>query len=76
MKRVPHAAALRVGTTHRHDYLHAYVRDLENVVDLQVVRGAGLHLGVDPLGGAGVHYWPEIAAWYKLDLTVDEQAWT
>jgi phosphoglucomutase len=70
VKRVTHAAALRVSTTHRHDYLHAYVRDLENVVDLQVVRGAGLHLGVDPLGGAGVHYWPEIAAWYKLDLTV------
>ncbi len=70
VKRVPHATALRASTTRRHDYLHTYVRDLENVVDLQVVRGAGLHLGVDPLGGAGVRYWPEIAAWYKLDLTV------
>jgi phosphoglucomutase len=70
VKRVPHATALRAATTHRHDYLHAYVRDLEHVVDMQAIRGAALHLGVDPLGGAGVHYWPEIAAWYKLDLTV------
>jgi phosphoglucomutase len=70
VKRVPHATALRAATTHRHDYLHAYVRELEHVVDMQAIRGAALHLGVDPLGGAGVHYWPEIAAWYKLDLTV------
>jgi phosphoglucomutase len=69
-KRMPHDKALRAGTTHRHDYLHAYVDDLANVLDMDAIRGAGLHLGVDPLGGAGVHYWPAIAERYKLDLTV------
>ncbi len=70
VKRIPHARALRAPTTHRHDYLNSYVSDLVNVVDTDAIRGAGLHLGVDPLGGAGVHYWPVIAERYKLDLTV------
>jgi phosphoglucomutase len=70
VKRIPHAAALRASTTHRHDYLNAYVNDLTNVLDMDAIRGAGLHLGVDPLGGAGVHYWPAIGERYKLDLTV------
>ncbi len=69
-QRIPYERALRAGTTHRHDYLRAYVDDLPNVVDMDAVRGAALHLGVDPLGGAGVHYWPAIADRYKLDLTV------
>jgi len=70
VKRLPHEQALRAATTHRHDYLNAYVNDLGNVIDLEVIRGAKLRLGVDPLGGAGVHYWPRIAEHHRLDLTV------
>lgn len=70
VKRIPYEKALRAATTHRHDYLNAYVRDLENIVDMEAIRGAGLRLGVDPLGGAGVHYWAPIAEHYHLDLTV------
>ena len=70
VKRMAHDQALRAATTQRHDYLGAYVNDLGNVVDLEVVRGAKLRLGVDPLGGAGIHYWARIAERYGLDLTV------
>jgi phosphoglucomutase len=70
VKRVPYEKALRAATTHRHDYLDNYVRDLGNVVDMDAIRGAGIRMGVDPLGGAGVHYWPAIAERYRLDLTV------
>ena len=70
VRRVPHERALRSATTRRHDYLSAYVNDLGNAVDLRVVRSAKLRLGVDPLGGAGVHYWSRIADRHKLDLTV------
>jgi phosphoglucomutase len=70
VKRIPYERALRAATTHRHDYLSAYVSDLGDVIDLEAIRGAGLRLGVDPLGGAGVHYWAPIAERYHLDLTV------
>lgn len=70
VKRIPHARALRAPTTHRHDYLNTYVRDLGNVIDLESIRSAGVRLGVDPLGGAGVNYWGAIADRYKIDLTV------
>ena len=70
VQRIPHERALRADTTHRHDYLSSYVSDLANVVDLDAVRAAGLRLGVDPLGGAGIHYWPRIAERYQLNLTV------
>ncbi|MDP3072264.1 MAG: hypothetical protein Q8N18_18380 [Opitutaceae bacterium] len=70
IKRVSHARALTAATTHRHDYLSAYVNDLGAVVDLDVIREAKLRLGVDPLGGAGVHYWARIAERHHLDLTV------
>jgi phosphoglucomutase len=73
VKRIPHAQALRAATTHRHDYLTAYVNDLGNVVDLDVIRGAKIHLGVDPLGGAGVHYWARIAERHSLNLTVVDE---
>ena len=62
--------ALRATTTHRHDFLNTYVGDLVNVVDMAVVRGAPIRLGVDPLGGAGVHYWGPIAERYNLNLSV------
>ncbi len=74
VKRIPHARALRAWTTHRHDYLNSYVNDLGNMIDINVIRRAKLHLGVDPLGGAGVHYWPRIAESYGLDLTVVNEA--
>jgi phosphoglucomutase len=74
VKRVAFEQALRAPTTHRHDYLAAYVDDLSSVLDLDVIRSAGLKLGVDPLGGAGVHYWGPIAERYKLNLTVVDDA--
>jgi len=64
----------RASTTHRHDYLDAYTRDLCNVIDLDAIRGAKISLGVDPLGGAGVHYWGPIAERYGLNLTVVNEA--
>src|SRR5436309_2215262 len=74
VKRVTLESALRASTTHRHNYLDAYVADLENVLDMQAIRSAGIKLGVDPLGGAGVHYWDAIADRYHLNLTVVNQA--
>ncbi|WEJ23841.1 phosphoglucomutase (alpha-D-glucose-1,6-bisphosphate-dependent) [Pseudomonas sp. SD17-1] len=70
VQRMGHAQALKASTTHRHDYLGSYVSDLVDVIDFDVIRGAGLRLGVDPLGGAGVRYWSAIAEHYKLDLDV------
>jgi phosphoglucomutase len=70
IKRTPYTQALRAGTTHRHDYLAAYVADLGSVIDMQAIRDAKIRMGVDPLGGAGVHYWARIAEHYHLDLTV------
>jgi phosphoglucomutase len=70
VKRVPFVKACTATTTNTHDYLGAYVADLGNVIDFDVIRGSGLKLAVDPLGGAGVHYWAPIAERYKLDLTV------
>ena len=70
VKRIPHAQALRAATTHRHDFLSAYVADLDKVIDMDAIRAAKLRMGVDPLGGAGVHYWRAIAERYRLDLTV------
>ena len=72
VRRVSLAAALRASTTHRHDYLGAYVEDLCNVVDMDAIRDAKLRMGVDPLGGAGVHYWARIAERYRVDLTIVE----
>jgi len=74
VKRLPLARALSAATTHRHDYLGAYVADLGNVVEMEVIRSARLRLGVDPMGGAGVHYWGRIAERYDLNLTVVNEA--
>ena len=70
VKRIVFNKALQASTTHRYDFLHKYVDELKNVVDIDAIRGAKIRMGVDPLGGAGVHYWPAIAEHYKLDLTV------
>jgi phosphoglucomutase len=74
VRRVPFAQARKASTTHEHDYLNTYVADLGNIVDFDIIRSAGVHMGVDPLGGAGVHYWAPIAERYKLDLTVVSEA--
>jgi phosphoglucomutase len=70
VSRMPHEQALRAPTTHRRDYLSGYIPDLGNVVDMEVIRDSKLKLGVDPLGGAGVHYWGRIAEHHGLNLTV------
>jgi phosphoglucomutase len=70
VKRMPFAQARKAATTRDHDYLNHYVADLANIIDFDAIRSAGIHMGVDPLGGAGVHYWKPIADRYKLDLTV------
>jgi phosphoglucomutase len=67
---MPLVQARKADTTHSHDYLNTYVADLGAVIDFDVIRQSGVHLGVDPLGGAGVHYWAPIAERYRIDLTV------
>jgi phosphoglucomutase len=70
VKRMTLAKAKAAATTHRHDYLNAYVQDLGNIIDLAAIRDADVRMAVDPLGGAGVHYWEPIAERFGLDLTV------
>ena len=74
LKRIPYEKARRAPTTHRHDYLNAYITDLASVIDMDAIRGAKISLGVDPLGGAGVHYWGPIGERYRLNLTVVNEA--
>jgi phosphoglucomutase len=68
--RVPFARAIKAATTHQEDLVLPYVQDLSNVVDMEAIRGAGLRLGVDPLGGAGQPYWEPINAVYKVHIVV------
>ena len=70
IRRVPFSRAIQVATTHQEDFVLPYVRDLENVVDMDAIRGAGLTLGVDPLGGAARPYWEPINSIYGLDIVV------
>jgi phosphoglucomutase len=70
VNRVAFAKARRAATTHVHDFVGSYVADLGAIIDMDAIRGARVHMGVDPLGGAGVHYWRRIAERYALDLTV------
>jgi phosphoglucomutase len=74
VRRVPLAQALKAPATHDYDYIESYVKDLDQVVDLQAIRSAGVRIGADPLGGAGVHYWPAIAERYGLALEVVNDA--
>jgi len=69
-KRVPFVAAIGSATTYEDDFIAPYVDDLRNVVDMEAIHAARLKLGVDPLGGAAVHYWEPINAAYKLDIAV------
>jgi phosphoglucomutase len=70
VQRISYGKALRASTTHQHDYMTAYVSDLGSVIDMKVIAKANISIGVDPLGGAGVHYWKPISERYGLDLTV------
>jgi phosphoglucomutase len=70
VRRISLDKALAASTTHQHDFVTAYVEDLHNVVDMDAIRTSGMTLGVDPLGGAGVHYWEPIAKRYGLNLKV------
>jgi phosphoglucomutase len=70
VQRVDFAQARRAATTHSYDFIGSYVGDLAQVIDMELIRGSKIRLGVDPLGGAGVHYWPRIAERYQLDLQV------
>ena len=70
VERVLFSHALHASTTHKYDYLHSYVADLENVVDMAAIRDSRITLGVDPLGGAGIDYWPRIAERYGISLTI------
>jgi phosphoglucomutase len=70
VKRVPFATALKAGTTHPEDFVIPYVNDLRSVIDMDAIRAAGLKLGVDPLGGAAVHYWGPINEIYGLNIEV------
>jgi phosphoglucomutase len=73
VKRVPFEKAFKAATTRQEDYILPYVHDLRNVIDMEIIREAGLVLGVDPLGGAAVHYWEPINRVYKLNITVVNQ---
>ena len=70
VKRTPFERAFRGPTTRQEDFMMPYVQDLRNVIDMEAIQSAGLALGVDPLGGAAVHYWEPINEVYKLNITV------
>jgi phosphoglucomutase len=70
VRRVPIETALRAATTHQEDFVAPYVDDLASVVDMEAIRAARLSIGVDPLGGAAVHYWEPINRKYGLDLHI------
>ncbi len=70
VKRVPYAKAIAAATTHQYDYITPYVDDLAAMVNMDVIRDSKIRIGVDPMGGAGVHYWGRIAERYKLNMTI------
>ena len=67
---MPYERARKAPTTHRHDYIRPYVADLGNVVDLALIKSSGVKIGIDPLGGAAVHYWQPIIEHYGINATV------
>jgi len=68
--RLPIEQARQATTTHRHNYIQAYIRDLKNIVDMNLIKAAGLRLGIDPLGGSGVAYWQPIIETYGLNIEI------
>jgi len=74
VSRIPYERAIHASNTHRHDYIDSYVSDLAGVVNMEAIRGAGVRIGVDPLGGAGVHYWGPITERYGIAVNVINDA--
>ncbi len=74
VRRMPFERARRAASTHLHDYIGPYVNDLASVVDMEAIRGAGVRIGIDPLGGAGVRYWDPIITRYGIAATVVNDA--
>ncbi|MDO8433876.1 MAG: phosphoglucomutase (alpha-D-glucose-1,6-bisphosphate-dependent) [Candidatus Binatus sp.] len=70
VNRIPYERAIKAATVHKHDFIGAYVADLANVVDMEAIARAGVKIGIDPLGGAAVNFWPAVIERYKLDATV------
>jgi phosphoglucomutase len=70
LRRMPYERARRSSAIHRHDYIQSYVGDLANVVDMEAIRAAGVRIGIDPLGGAAIHFWPAIVGCYGIAATV------
>jgi phosphoglucomutase len=70
IRRIPFQKALKAATVHEYDFMTPYIADLENVVDMEAIRAAGLQLGVDPMGGAAVHFWGPLAEHYGLSLEI------
>ena len=74
VKRIPYDRARKSSCVHRTDYIGPYVADLANVVDMEAIRTEGVKIGIDPLGGAGVHYWQPIIERYRLAATIVNDA--
>ncbi len=74
VKRIPYDRARQAACVHRYDYIGPYVADLGNVLDMEAIRGSGVRIGIDPLGGAGVRYWQPIIERYGLDGTIVSDA--
>jgi phosphoglucomutase len=74
VKRISYAQARRSSLVQEYDFLGRYVDDLKNIIDFNVIRSAGVRMAVDPLGGAGVHYWQPIAQRYGIDLSIVSDA--
>jgi len=74
VRRIPFERALKAGTTIHYDYITPYITDLKNVVDMDVIKAAGLKIGVDPMGGSGIAYWEPMAEMYGLDMTLTNRA--
>ena len=74
VQRIPYERARRADSIHRYDFIGAYVGDLGNVVDMEEIRAAGVNLGIDPLGGAAVSYWPATIEKYRINATVVSDA--
>src|SRR5882757_2062495 len=74
VNRMPYGRARKAECVKGHDYIGAYTADLNNVVDMEAIRAAGVKIGIDPLGGAGVHYWQPVIARYGLAATIVSDA--
>ena len=74
VRRMPFERALRAETTEHHDYITPYISDLKHVVDMGVIKQAGLKIGVDPMGGSGIAFWEPMAEMYGLDMTLTNRA--